>query len=296
MRAVVSQPGTSEAQVIDAATAAIGSEDVAIEVIAAGVNPVDQFIASGVGREVFGLDGSLGLGWDVAGRVTEVGADVSDVSIGDLVAGLHTDLTAPSRTHAEQVVLPAAAVARIPEGLDPVDAASIPLNSLTAAQALAFLGDPAGRTLLVTGAGGAVGGYAVALAAAAGWRVTGLARNTDAEFVRRAGGELVTELTEARFDAVLDPAVLGGPAVAAVVDNGHYVGVIPAAPATSERGVSIDTVNVVADGALLGELLERSRSGELEVRVAGTAALEDAATVYAKVAGGGQRGRWLLMP
>jgi NADPH:quinone reductase-like Zn-dependent oxidoreductase len=149
---------------------------------------------------------------------------------------------------------------------------------------------------LVTGAAGAVGGYAVALAFAAGWRVSGLARAGDGAFVRAAGGELVTELAEGAFDAVLDPAVLGEPAVAAAVDGGHYVGVIPSAPLDSQRGVTVDAVDVVADSALLAELLERSRSGELEVRVAGTAGLEDAATVYAKVAGGGQRGRWLLLP
>jgi hypothetical protein len=55
-------------------------------------------------------------------------------------------------------------------------------------------------------------------------------------------------------------------------------------------------VGVQPDGVQLADLLERSRTGELEIRVAGTATLEDAATVYAKVAGGGQRGRWLLVP
>jgi NADPH:quinone reductase-like Zn-dependent oxidoreductase len=296
MRAVVSHPGTTEPQVVDAPTPAIGPHDVAIDVVAAGVNPVDQFVASGLARRAFGLEGTVGVGWDVVGRVTAVGAEVTGIAVGDVVAGLDTNLAAPTRTHAEQAVLPAGAVAPVPDGLDPVGAASIPLNALTAAQALALLGEADGRTLLVTGAAGAVGGYAVALASAAGWRVTGLARAGDGAFVPAAGGELVTELGEGAHDAVLDPAVLGEPAVAAIVDGGHYVGVIPSAPLSSERGIAIDAVNVVPDSALLGELLERSRSGELEVRVAGTAALEDAATVYAKVAGGGQRGRWLLLP
>ena len=55
-------------------------------------------------------------------------------------------------------------------------------------------------------------------------------------------------------------------------------------------------MKVVRDGALLAELLDRSASGELAVRVAGTVPLDEAATAYAKVAGGGQRGRWLLIP
>jgi NADPH:quinone reductase-like Zn-dependent oxidoreductase len=296
MRALVSHPGTTEPQVVETAAPTVGPDDVAIDVVAAGVNPVDQFVSSGLARQVFGLEGTVGLGWDVVGRVAEVGASVTGVRVGDLVAGLDNRLGAPTRAHAERVVLSVDAVALVPEGLDAVEAASIPLNSLTAAQAVALFGESRGRTLLVTGAAGAVGGYAVALAAAAGWRVSGLARATDGDFIRAAGGELVTELTEGRYDAVFDPAVLGDPAVAAAVDAGHYLGVIPSAPIGSERGVTVGAVDVVPDSALLAELLERSRTGELEIRVAGTAALEDAATVFAKVAGGGQRGRWVLVP
>ena len=253
-------------------------------------------MAIGPARQAFGLEGTVGLGWDVVGRIAEVGTDVRGLAVGDVVAGLDTNLGAPTRAHAERVVLSADAVAPLPDGLDPVEAASVPLNSLTAAQALAILGEPAGRSLLITGAAGAVGGYAVALATKAGWQVSGLARPTDRDFVRESGGELVTEPADGHYDAVLDPAVLGDPAVAAVVDGGHYVGFIPSAPPAGQRGVTIGAVNVVPDAAQLAELLERSRTGELQVRVAGTAALEDASAVYAKAAGGGQRGRWLLLP
>lgn len=297
MRAVVSRPGTTEPVVAETTPPVAGPADVVVDVIAAAVNPVDPFVSSGVAREAFGLEGTVGLGWDVTGRVAEIGSEVTGVRVGDVVAGLHADLGAPSRSHAEQVVLPAAAVALVPEGLDPVAAASIPLNSLTAAQALGIFGEPSGRSLLVTGAAGAVGGYAVALAAAAGWRVTGLARAEDADFVRRAGDvELVTELGDRRFDAVLDSAVLREGVLTALSDRGHYVGVQPAFALEAARGITVDAVLVQADGTLLAELLERSRSGELEIRVAGTASFEEAAAVYGKVAGGGQRGRWLLLP
>lgn len=296
MRAVVSHPGTSEAQVVDVKVPVAGPGQVAIDVIAAGVNPIDQFVTSGPGRQAFGLEGTVGLGWDVVGRVVQVGTDVSGFAIGDVVAGLDDRLASPSRTHAERVVLAADAISPVPDGLDPVRAASIPLNALAAAQALAILGEANGRTLLVTGAAGAVGGYAVALATASGWKVSGLARATDRDFVERAGGELITDLAGRTFDATLDPAVLTDEALAAVVDGGHYVGVQPAFPLQTDRDISVGAVLVRPDGTTLHELLERSRSGELEVRVAGTASLEDAANVYAKVAGGGQRGRWLLLP
>jgi NADPH:quinone reductase-like Zn-dependent oxidoreductase len=295
MRAVVSHPGTTEPEVVDTIAPAVGARDVAIEVVAAAVNPVDQLVAAN--RQAFGLEETAGLGWDVVGRVAEVGASVTGIRVGDLVAGLDDRLAAPTRTHAERVVLDVDTVAPVPDGLDPVEAASIPLNALTAAQAMALLGEANGRTLLVTGAAGAVGGYAVALAAAAGWKVSGLARATDADFLRRAGdAELLTDVGDRRFDAVLDAAVLREAALAAVVDGGDYVGVQPMFPLDAERGITVVAVGVRPNGVQLAELLERSRTGELEIRVAGTAAFEDAATVYAKVVGGGQRGRWLLLP
>lgn len=294
MRTLVSRPGTTEPTLIDAPEPVPGPHDVVIDVAAAAVHPVDPWIAGGEGRERFGLTGPVGLGWDVSGRVSAVGTAVTAFRVGDLVAGLHTDLTAPARAQATRVVLPDAAVAVLPDGLDPVAAASVPLNALTAAQALDLLGPAEGRTLLVTGAAGAVGGYAVALAAAAGWTVSGLARPTDAGFVRSAGADPVTDLDGRPWDAVLDAAVLREPALAAVVDGGRYVGVQPAFPLAAERGVTVADVSVTADGARLAGLLERSRTGELAVRVAGTAPLEDAAATFGKVAAGGQRGRWLL--
>jgi NADPH:quinone reductase-like Zn-dependent oxidoreductase len=201
-----------------------------------------------------------------------------------------------NRAQADLVLLDADAVAVVPDGLDPVDAASIPLNSLTAAQAVDLLGDPDGRTLLVTGAGGAVGGYAVALARSAGWTVTGLGRPGDEEFVRSTGADFTADAERAAYDAVLDGAVLQQEGLAFVRDGGTFVGVQPSAPVPTERGITVTAVKVVRDASRLAELLDRSVTGELAVRVAGTAPLADAATVYAKVGSGGQRGRWLLVP
>ena len=297
MRTLIARQDTTEPIVLDVADLGshVDAGDVLIDVVASSVNPVDHFVASGNAHPVFGLPHQVGLGWDVVGRVRAVGTDVEGLAPGDLVAGLHDDLTVPSRAHATQVVLPAAALALVPADLSPVDAATVPLNALTADQALRPLGAADGRSLLVTGAAGAVGGYAVALAAAAGWDVTGLARPEDERWVRAAGAaHFVTSPEPAAYDVVLDAAVLDVAAVAATRDGGDYVGVMPPAVPRAERGVRIGVVSVRADGARLAELLARTAAGELEARVAGTAALEDAATVYAKVAAGGQRGRWVL--
>jgi NADPH:quinone reductase-like Zn-dependent oxidoreductase len=297
MKSLVSQPNCSEPVLAEASPGPLGKHDVLVDVAAAAVNPVDVGVVLGPMREIAGLDGEVGLGWDAAGVVAAVGEAVTAVRVGDRVAGLDDDLTRASRTHAEQVVLPESALAAIPDGLDLVDAASVPLNALTADQALAALGSPAGRTLLVTGAGGAVGGYAVALASAAGWSVVGHGRDRDEEFVRQAGAsDFVTELPSAHADAVFDAAGLQEKAIGAVRDGGRFQGVYPGAVVASVRGIETSAVYVRADAARLADLLRRSATGELAVRVAGRVPLSDASTAYAKLAGGGQRGRWLLVP
>jgi NADPH:quinone reductase-like Zn-dependent oxidoreductase len=176
------------------------------------------------------------------------------------------------------------------------DAASLPLNALTARQALDLLGPAEGRTLLVTGGAGALGGHAIVLASRAGWRVTALARDADAEFLARAGAEPVAELAGPSFDAVLDAAVLLESALAAVRDGGSFVGVASGSLVAAERGVTVHTVSVQPDSEAIAGLLGLAAEGTLELRVAGRVPLRDAAKAFEKVAGGGQRGRWLLIP
>lgn len=296
MRSVHSLPGHDEPQVVEVPDLQAGPGQVLIQTLAAAVNPVDVFVATDAGRGAVNAGGRLGLGWDVAGRVVAVGEQVTTIAVGDVVAGVDDAMVGENRAQADLVLLDADAVAVVPAGLDPVDAASIPLNSLTAAQAVDLLGEPDGRTLLVTGAGGAVGGYAVALARSAGWAVTGLGRASDEEFVRSTGAEFTADAERSAYDAVLDGAVLQQEGLVFVRDGGTFVGVQPSAPVPTERGITVKAVKVVRDAARLAELLDRSVAGELAVRVAGTAPLADAATVYAKVGAGGQRGRWLLVP
>jgi NADPH:quinone reductase-like Zn-dependent oxidoreductase len=249
-------------------------------------------------RAAVELPDPIGLGWDVSGTVLEVGSEVTGLNPGDPVAGVLDviDLKPDVGTHADETVLPAAAVARVPGGLDLVEAASLPLNALAARQAVDLLGPAEGRTLLVTGGAGALGGHAVTLASRAGWRVTALARDADAVFISRAGASLATKLPGPSFDAVLDAAVLLGSALAAVRDGGLFVGVAPAAPVAAERGITVRALFVEPDGEAIARLLGLAAEGALEVRVAGRVALREATQAYDKVRGGNQRGRWLLIP
>ncbi|MFC5754277.1 zinc-binding dehydrogenase [Actinomadura rugatobispora] len=295
--ALVSKAGGSAPVLEDVAPPPLEPGDLRVRVTAASVEPVDTLIARGPGREIFGLTGTAGLGLSLTGVVTATGAGVTGFSAGDAVAALHRDFAAPVRAHAVETVVPAATAAPLPDGLDPVDAAALPITALTAALMVDALGPAAGRTLLVIGAAGGVGGYALALAAHVGWAVTGLARESDRDFVLRAGARrLVTDLPGPSFDAVVDGAVLNAAGLAAVRDGGTFVSVPSAPPAASERGIEIGVPDGDPGRARLAELLALAASGVLEPRVAGRVPLAEAATAYDKVAGGGQRGRWLLVP
>ncbi|MBK3638832.1 zinc-binding dehydrogenase [Streptomyces sp. MBT97] len=181
------------------------------------------------------------------------------------------------------------------------------VNALTAVQALDLLDLAPGDSLLVTGGAGAVGGYAVEIAARRGVKVAALARAQDEEFVRSLGA---TRLVDGAggvdgadgsggaggFDAVLDAAVLGSEALAFVRDGGAYAGVIPQAQPAAERGVRTTAVEVASDGVRLAELVRAVDAGELTLRVAGTYALADAADAHARLAEGGLRGRLVIVP
>ena len=146
----------------------------------------------------------------------------------------------------------------------------------------------------MTGAAGAVGGWLIELATREGWHVTALVKPGTEDLVE--GAAVITELSGS-YDAVLDAAALHEPAVAAVRDGGRYVGFKPNQPQTSERGITVKTVQVLPDGKALGALLPLAAAGVVPVRIAGRAPLVEAATVYQRGSSeSGSRGRWLLVP
>jgi NADPH:quinone reductase-like Zn-dependent oxidoreductase len=196
------------------------------------------------------------------------------------------------------VVVEGSAVAAAPTSVDAVHAATLPLNSLTAAQALDLLDLKPAQTLLVTGAAGAVGGYAVQLAAHQGIEVTALAGEKDADIIRSLGAARFVARGGApgRHDAVLDAALLGETALEWVRDDGAYAGVMPPFLPAPVRGIRTAAVTVTADGVRLKNLVALVDAGILTTRVAETYPLDDAAKAHARLAEGGIRGRLVLLP
>src|SRR5215472_3515896 len=268
--AVVRSPGGPDSiEFIDAPVVDPGPAELRVRIAAAPVNPVDLAVAGGFfhARGLINQPDHTGLGWDFAGTVTAAGTG-ADLAPGTRVAGLVAGFDRDYGTYAEQIVVPAACLGVVPDGLDLVSASTVPLNGLAAAQIVDLLGDPAtgGSRLLVTGAAGAVGGYVASLAQDRGWQVTGLARGEDEEFVRGLGAEFTTH-AEPGWDAVADGAVLQQRGLALVRGGGTFVGVQPGAAPAAERGITSTAVVVHADGSRLGDLLARAASGELPTRV-----------------------------
>ncbi|WP_439386731.1 NADP-dependent oxidoreductase [Amycolatopsis lexingtonensis] len=277
-----------------------GSGQVRIRVAAAAVNPVDLATRAGVLSEagVIPPREVLGLGWDVAGEI-DVAGD-SGFRVGDAVLGLRDRIALPLGAYADYVVLDASAVAPAPPGVSAVEAATLPLNALTAAQALDLV-ETTG-SVLVTGAAGAVGGYAVALAHARDLHVVAVAGAADEALVRRFGADefvprgpaladRVRALVPGGVDAVLDTALLGLDALDAVRGGGEFVAFAAGAAPIPLRGVRVRNVWIRADGARLASL-----AANLPPRVADVLPLTEAVKAHERLAAGGLRGRLVLTP
>ena len=291
--------GPAAVEIVELPAPEPGPGQVRIAVAAAALNPVDAAMREGV----FGGDGQrIGLGWDVAGTVDAVGPESGtgpSWSAGDRVIGLSTGHHTPLGTHADHVVLDAGALAPAPEGLDDVQAATLPLNALSALQALDILALRAGQRLLVTGAAGGVGTHAVELAGHRGLHVTALASPGDAEFLAARGADSFVPrgraLDAAAFDGVLDTALLGHEALAAVADGGAYAGVWPGQEPRAERGIRVGALDVRADGGQLAEVARLAGRGVLLPRVARVFPLAEASAAHAELAAPGIRGRLVLV-
>ncbi|QRN79316.1 MAG: hypothetical protein JK586_13490 [Nocardiopsis sp. BM-2018] len=189
--AVVRTPaGPDSIEITDLPVTGPGAGQVRVEIVAAPVNPVDLAVVNGLfhSRGLVDQPEHTGLGWDFSGTVVAV-APGADLAVGARVAGRVAGFDRDFGTYAEQLIASVADVAVVPDSLDLVAAATVPLNGLAAAGITGLLGDaPEGRErLLVTGAAGAVGGYVAALARDQGWRVTGLAGAEDEAFVPGLG-------------------------------------------------------------------------------------------------------------
>ena len=286
-----------------------GPGEIRIRVHAATVNPTDTLFRNGVTSAQALKDRRPPYipGMDVAGVVDEVGEGARQ-AVGDQVMAMTMPRSALGGGYAERVLVPTESATAMPAGVSYAEASTLPMNGLTAQLSLDRLDLKPGRTLAVTGAAGAYGGYVVQLAKARGLRVVGDASPEDEPLVRRLGADVIVARGEGLalrirqavpdgVDGLADGAVIGAPVLAAVRDGGVIVAVRPFG-ADSERGITVHGVMVSDyrhEWDKLDELRRLAESGAVTLRVARTYPPERAADAHRALEAGGVRGRLVIM-
>jgi NADPH:quinone reductase-like Zn-dependent oxidoreductase len=264
--------------------------EVLIRVHAASVNPVDRAIREGYFKERIPYKLPLVPGWDVAGVVDAVGAGVTRLKPGDEVYG-RTDLSREG-AYAEYMVARESEIALKPKSIDFVTAAAIPLAALTAWQALFDNGQlAAGQTILIHGAAGGVGHFAVQLAKIKGARVIATASQRNHEFLRSLGADQVIDYNTTRFedvvhdvDMVLDTITgdTGDRSYQVIKKGGIYVSIlgVPSQEKAAARGVRTGHTFVQANVEQLGEIAKLVDSGKLKASIEKVFPLSEAAAAH----------------
>ncbi len=286
-----------------------GPGQVRVRVAAAAVNPTDvAFRAGAHGSMPEGVSPPYVPGMDLAGVVDIAGAEAAVMwAPGDRVMAAVSPWVPGGGAQAEYVVVAADALARVPERITLQAAATLPMNALTVRAALDRLALRPGQALGVTGAAGAVGGYAIQLARAEGLRVIADASPADEALVSALGADVVVPRgpgVAARMrhvlpdgvDALLDAAVMGPPVLQAVRDGGLVIAVRPFA-GESERGITVSLVLVfrhLHEGGTLARLAGLAARGVLSPRVADVLPAARAAEAHRRLEAHGVRGRLVL--
>src|SRR4051794_38376546 len=309
MRAVaITAPGGPEVlDVIDRDVRPAGAGEVRIAVRAAAVNPTDIGLRErGAGQ---GLEPPWIPGMDAAGVVESVGDGVDRLSPGDEVMAAVSPRRPEGGAQAELIVVPAASAVPVPDGATLAQAATLPMNGLTALLGLDLLAVSEGATLAVTGGAGLLASYVIPLAEERGLRVLADAKPADEELVRGFGADdvlprgdgfvdAVREAVPDGVDAFYDTALLGRQAFGAIRDGGAMAVVRGWDGSPGDRGIEVRPVFVrtVLDRTdWLEHLRERASSGALRLRVAEEVPPEQAARVHELMAAGGLRGRAVIV-
>ena len=304
--AIVEPGGPDVLRVVERDVREPGPGEVRFAVRAAAVNPTDIALRQ---RGDDAMPPPWVPGMDAAGTVESVGAGVDRLAVGDEVMAAVTPRRPEGGAQAQLVVAPAASVVPIPAGATLVQAATLPMNGLTALRGLELLDLEPGATLVVTGGAGLLASYVIPIAKLRGLRVLADAGPADAELVRGFGADVVLprgdDLPEAMLaavpggvDAVFDTAVLGRRILPAIRTGGGMAFVRTWDGDDVEDGIEIHRVlvaEVLERTAWLRELSDLAADGVLALRVVATFPPERASDAYRQLEAGGLRGRAVIV-
>lgn len=274
-----------------------GAGEVLVRVAATSVNPIDYKRRAGLTKEFYPMQFPGLMGVDVAGTVVTTGPGVEGFSRGDKVFAM------ADNAYAELCVVKAAILARVPDGLDLIAAAALPLVTTTGNQLAAATGVKAGQTVLVAGAAGGVGRSAVFTAKQMGATVIAGVRKHQIGEAKTIGADQVVATDDdaaialAPLDAVAD-TVDGATAeklIAKVKAGGVFASVL-GGPRNAEKypAVKVVPVYVTADAKTLQMMAEAVRDGRLVIPISKRLPLSEAGEAQAAAEKGGM-GKVLLV-
>jgi NADPH:quinone reductase-like Zn-dependent oxidoreductase len=303
--------------------------EVVVRVQAVGLNPPDWYLREGYSmlpqewRPAVTMP--VILGTDISGTITALADDVQGFAVGDAVYAMvrfPSGLAGNSRAYAEYVSVPASEIATKPAGIDHMEAAGAPMSLLTAWQFMIDLGHDApnplqphrhqpvplqGKTVLINGAAGGVGHFAVQLAKWKGARVIAVASGQHEALLRDLGADEFIDYTKAApedvvrdVDLVID-AVGGsttGRFLRTLKPGGALFPIFPlgfsGADEATSLGVTVSATQVRSSGAQLAEVGELLGDGRVRVVIDSTYPLQDAAAAHTRAAAGHIQGKIVL--
>jgi len=277
---------------------------VLVEVHAAGVNPIDWKVREGYAKGWIKHKLPLVPGWDVSGIIAELAEGVKKFAVGDQVYG-KLDI-ALDGAYAEYAVTKTENIALKPKTADYLHAAAVPIAALTAWQSLFdHAGLAAGQTVLIHGAAGGVGHFAVQFAKWKGARVLGTASARNADFLRMLGADMAIDYTTKKFeeeaekvDCVLDTQ--GGDVLRRslqILKKGGIVVSTLAEPSPEELekyGVRASHMYAESNSAQLSEIAELIDNGKVRIMVEAVFPLEEVRKAHAMSQTGHTRGKIVL--
>ncbi|NBT66914.1 MAG: NADP-dependent oxidoreductase [Betaproteobacteria bacterium] len=300
--------GPEVLQMVDLPETHAGVGQVRVRVHASTVNPTDTYSRKGARADIMkDIPGPYVLGMDIAGVIDEIGFDTkTDLVIGDKVMAMVVN-NASHGGYRESIVVSIQSVVRAPANATLIQAATLPMNALTARQTLDQLALIPGQTLAVTGAAGCYGGYVIQLAKAQGLRVIADASASDEQLVRSFGADIVVprgddialqirKLVTSGVDGLADGSYQSEKATGAVRDGGGFASV--RGWSGQERSIIFHKTFVRqydnrAD--LLDRLRQQVEDGVITLRVAATYSPEQAADAHRRLEAKGTRGRLVIV-
>ncbi len=271
------------------------SDQVLVKIAAAAVNPIDRRLRSGDLQEYISRTFPVVPGWDFSGTIVKIGSNVTNWKVGDEVVGLAFTWSIQHGTYAEYCPVDASAIALKPPGLSFVEAAALPLVSLTAWQALdEFAGLKQGQTVLIQAGAGGVGSVAIPIAKHLGAKVYTTTRSENFDYVMDRGAdhpidyttrdyvEVINEMEPDGLDVVLE-SLYGDKIVEDAIHltkNGGAVPYLnnepPELADIASRSIKTEFIHHRPDGEMLAMLMSLFASGDLPAPRVTTMDLSDA--------------------